>query len=70
MAVPIIVNGTVVEPGNPEPLFQPRIATTPTSAYRAQYDVAKDGRFLVNVTANDSTTSPITLLMNWTRPVK
>ena len=63
-AVPIVVKGNTVEPGDPVPLFQPRIVTGPTSAYRAQYDVAKDGRFLVNVTAEDTTTSPITLLMN------
>jgi Tol biopolymer transport system component len=69
-AVPIVVKGDIVEPGDPIPLFQPRIATTPTSAYRAQYDVAKDGRFLINVTADDSTTSPMTLLMNWKRPAK
>ena len=29
-----------------------------------QYDVALDGRFLIN-TELDSATSPITLLMNW-----
>jgi hypothetical protein len=32
-----------------------------------QYDVAADGRFLVNVTAEESVTPPITLLLNWAR---
>jgi hypothetical protein len=33
-------------------------------ALRRQYDVAPDGRFLIN-TALDSAATPITLLQNW-----
>src|SRR5262249_51887885 len=65
MAAPIVVKGSTVEPGDPIPLFQPPIATGPTSSYRAQYDVAPDGRFLINVTIEDATAPPITLLLNW-----
>jgi len=30
-----------------------------------QYDVARDGRFLINVNADESVTSPISLILNW-----
>jgi hypothetical protein len=32
---------------------------------RAQYDVAADGRFLMNVAAGDAVTSQITVVLNW-----
>jgi len=34
-----------------------------------QYDVAPDGRFLINTELNNTTT-PITLLMNWNPAAK
>ena len=34
-----------------------------------QYDVARDGRFLIN-TVLDEASSPITLLQNWKPPAK
>jgi serine/threonine protein kinase len=65
MAVPIVAKDTIIEPGEAVPLFDPQIANARTSAYRAQYDVSRDGRFLVNVSVEDSAASPITLLLNW-----
>ena len=62
MAVPIAVNGSGLKPGSPVTLFQPRILGGRT---RPQYDVAPDGRFLINVVAEDATTLPITVLLNW-----
>jgi len=35
------------------------------SIARAQYAVAPDGRFLMNVAADDAVTSPITIVLNW-----
>ncbi len=71
MAVPLTIKGAVFERGTPEPLFQTRIAGGGTNAYtRAQYDVAADGRFLINVTTEGATTSPIILLQNWKPPAK
>jgi hypothetical protein len=32
---------------------------------RAQYGVAPDGRFLLNVTTDDTGAAPITLVVNW-----
>jgi hypothetical protein len=37
---------------------------------RAQYAVAPDGRFLLNVDATDAVTSPITVVLNWTAELK
>jgi hypothetical protein len=65
VAVPIAVNGSALEAGTPVVLF-------PTSIFGGgvdvqagrQYDVAPDGRFLIN-TIVERATAPITLVMNW-----
>jgi Tol biopolymer transport system component len=65
MAVSIGVRGSTLEPGTPTPLFATRIAGGATNVgARQQYDVTRDGRFLVN-TISDDVVSPITLLLNW-----
>ena len=47
-------------------VFQTRIWGGGTNAFnRQQYDVAPDGRFLINVVTEDATSAPITLLLNW-----
>ena len=72
MAVPITLKGTALEPGTPEALFQTRIVGGGANnlAFRQQYDVGPDGRFLINVTTEDTVTAPITLLQNWKPPAK
>jgi hypothetical protein len=35
------------------------------SGARAQYAVAPDGRFLMNVATDDATSAPITIVLNW-----
>ena len=66
MAAPIAAKGATLEPGTPVPLFRSRIRGEGTELYlREQYDVAGDGRFLINVTTSDGFTSPLTLLVNW-----
>jgi hypothetical protein len=48
------------------PLFQTHAFGGGTDTYnRVQYDVARDGRFLINMAIDDAATSPITLLLNW-----
>jgi Tol biopolymer transport system component len=65
MAAPIRVTGTTLEPGAPVKLFATRILGGGVDGAQArQYDVAPDGRFLIN-TVVDSTASPITLIQNW-----
>ena len=71
MAAPITVGGDrqTLEPGAPMALFQARLATganIPLGALStAQYAVAPDGRFLMNVALNDTAASPITVVLNW-----
>ena len=40
------------------------------NAQGRQYDVAPDGRFLINTVLNNSATAPITLLTNWNLEAK
>jgi hypothetical protein len=73
MAVPIRLapDTHALEAGPPVPLFPTRLATGQNIASagfqaRAQYAVAADGRFLMNITTDDVATSPITVVLNWT----
>ena len=66
MAVSIRATGSQLEPGTPVALFQTRKLGGGSNVIGRshQYDVARDGRFLINVDA-ESTGPPITLLLNW-----
>ena len=65
MAAPITVTGSTLEPGAPVVLFPTRIFGGGVDAQQGrQYDVAPDGRFLIN-TVLDERRAPITLLQNW-----
>lgn len=73
MAVPIRVasDQRALDPGVAVPLFPTRLATGTGTAQtgllaRPQYAVAPDGRFLLNVTADDAAPPPITVVLNWT----
>jgi serine/threonine-protein kinase len=71
MAAPIAVNGATIEPGRPVALFHPRIYGGGTDVnIGAQYDIAREGRFLINTVLEDAAASPITLLQNWKPPAK
>ena len=66
MAVPITVTGSTAEPGVPVVLFPTRIVGGGVDAQQGrQYDVAPDGRFLINTVLENAGTTPITLLQNW-----
>jgi hypothetical protein len=58
----------------PVPLFQSRLTTGNVGSVgyisRATYAVAADGRFLLNVSADDPAASPITIVQNWTAGLK
>ena len=65
MAAPITVTGATLEPGAPVVLFPTRIVGGGADVQQGRhYDVAPDGRFLIN-TELDSADAPITLLQNW-----
>jgi hypothetical protein len=53
--------------GAPRVLFQTRIVAPNFAAF--QYDVASDGRFLINSFPSNSS-SPLTLLTGWTTLLK
>ena len=72
MAAPIHVasDAPAVDAGAPVALFPARLASganIPSAGFlaRAQYAVAPDGRFLMNVAADEGITSPITIVLNW-----
>jgi hypothetical protein len=70
MAVPITVIGATLAPGAPVVLFPTRIVGGGEDTAQArQYDVAPNGRFLIN-TVLDNAAAPITLLQNWNPEVK
>jgi len=67
MAVPITTTASSISPGVPVALFQTRIVGNGAflSGLNGNYDVAPDGRFLINVTSGDAATQPITVLQHW-----
>jgi dipeptidyl aminopeptidase/acylaminoacyl peptidase len=74
VAIEVEPDGRTVSPGAPVALFPTRFATGANVSVgfnsRPQYAVAPDGRFLMNVTVDDPTPSPITLVLNWAAALK
>jgi eukaryotic-like serine/threonine-protein kinase len=62
-AVPVRSTATTFEPGVAVPLFETR-----TRGY-TPYDVAADGRFLINM-VDTTSSAPITVVLNWTSGLK
>jgi hypothetical protein len=70
MAVEITA-GTVFQAGTPKPLFPAQFSSSPGAIFWSSWDVTSDGnRFLINITADESTASPITIVTNWTAALK
>jgi hypothetical protein len=72
MAVGLSVRsrGEMPQPGAPAALFRTRFArggnvTRAGNVAKAQYSVAADGRFLMNVAADPPTPHPIMVVFNW-----
>lgn len=57
IAAPIVVAGSVVTPGTPVELFQTRVFGGGMRGAGRQYDVASDGRFLINTDLDTETTA-------------
>ena len=65
VAAPIAITGAVVVPGVPVVLFPTRVVGGGVDLLQSrQYDVAPDGRFLIN-TVVESGAAPITIVQNW-----
>jgi hypothetical protein len=70
MAAPITIVGDTPEPGVPVVLFPTRIVGGGQDLQLGrQYDVAPDGRFLIN-TELPGDTAPITLIQHWNPEAK
>ena len=66
MAVPVTTAGASFEAETPVALFPTRVVNGGTATQnRAQYAVARDGRFLIDQPVGDATATPITLILNW-----
>jgi hypothetical protein len=60
-------DGQTMDASAPVPLFPTRLASGPAvPPGRSQYAVAPDGRFLLNTVVDESSASPITVVLNWT----
>jgi eukaryotic-like serine/threonine-protein kinase len=70
MAASFAGAGQTPKIGAPVGLFPTRIVGGGQSMEKQQYVVAPDGRFLINVIADESVTSPITIVTNWARALK
>jgi dipeptidyl aminopeptidase/acylaminoacyl peptidase len=69
MAVPIATVGTSLRVGTPIRLFQTGISTH-TGGLGRDYNVAADGRFLINVSTTDLSAAPITVVLSWDAALK
>ncbi len=71
MAAPVTVSGHTLEPGAPVRLFPTRIYGGGVDTQQSrQYDVASDGRFLINTVLDPTAITPITLIQNWNPAVQ
>ena len=62
----VIATGNAPEVGTPEVLFPTRIVGGGTDiSLGRQYDIAPDGRFLINTLVGEGANEPITLIQNW-----
>jgi serine/threonine protein kinase len=69
MAVSINLSDQTPDPDKPVELFHPNIVQVQVPE-KAQYAVASNGRFLINIEVMESTPSPITIVTNWDRSLK
>jgi serine/threonine protein kinase/Tol biopolymer transport system component len=75
VSIRVASDARTVAPGDPVALFATQLASggnIATSGFlaRAQYAVARDGRFLMNVNADDTAAAPITIVLNWDAGLK
>ena len=69
MAVPMVEQSGIPEPGLPTSLFVTTVGSTAPNTNRQQYSVSPDGRgFLMNSLVDSPGASPVTVLLNWMPP--
>jgi hypothetical protein len=62
-AIGVVANSLKV--GAPVGLFRTRIVASGADFGARQYDISRDGRFLINTLPDDAGSSAITLIQNW-----
>ena len=63
MAVDIKTDASGIAAGTPHALFDLRIGSLPGPPY---YDVTRDGqRFLISIAGEETTPTPMTVVLNW-----
>jgi Tol biopolymer transport system component len=71
MAVPLQFDDTQVQPTTPRALFKARFAVFSADMWRPVYAPAAGGhRFLVNIIAEETAPSPVTMVLNWPAALK
>jgi WD40-like Beta Propeller Repeat len=65
MSLPVGPSTSTFDAGPPVALFQTHMVTGGVAALETQYAVSRDGRFLINSRFDESTPTPITLILNW-----
>ena len=71
MSASVTARGNALEPGTPARLFQTRIFGGGLDNQQTrQYDVTRDGRFLINTVLDDVSATPITIIQNWNPDAK
>jgi Tol biopolymer transport system component len=64
----VAINGPNFSAGKPTPLFKTPLSVTPTSPTRdRRYDVAPDGRFLIDTPGERGAFAPFTIVVNWAK---
>jgi len=68
----MLKGGSTPETGAPRRLFEARTfsGSQTVFGFKQQYDVASDGRFLMNVPAAEDAAAPLTLVLNWAAGLK
>ncbi|HLE36203.1 MAG TPA: hypothetical protein VI699_03550, partial [Candidatus Acidoferrales bacterium] len=67
-AAAVSTSGAAFVAAPPVALFQTHITGGFGNILKHQYAISRDGRFLINQPAEESSTTPITLILNWKPP--
>jgi eukaryotic-like serine/threonine-protein kinase len=71
MSVEVKMDGDTLELGTPQPLFEIRGAPLPGALGGAAFDASADGhKFLIGMSVQEATFTPITVVLNWTADLR
>jgi eukaryotic-like serine/threonine-protein kinase len=71
MSVEVKTDGDTLEIATPQPLFEIRGAPLPGALGGAAFDASADGqKFLIGISVQEATFTPITVVLNWTADLR